>query len=439
MKKINGHRLSRVLFLIAAGALFLPAIQMQFRIFEVKPLNGAVEQIESPTLSSKTWFNETYQSDIEKFLNQNFGFRNNLVRIYNQLAFWFYDKTTARNVVIGRQNYLYEENYIRAYYGRDYIGDSLIVERVKRLKAIQDVLAKSGKLLVVAIAPGKAQFYPEYIPTHLKSDKAQTNYDTYLKEIISQGVNMMDLNRWFLSMKDTSAMPLYPKTGIHWSHYGADLFIDSLISFIEYHQDIDLPEYNVSAYALSEDYQVPDTDVEDGMNLFFTIDNFPMPYATIEVNQKGKTKPKIMVVADSFFWQLYSLDVMSTVFDDGEFWYYNRQIFEPSRLEATPVMMVDCKKKVLEKDVVVLLTTDANLRQFPWEFDERIYDELVVFDEQARLQKKQKIEEIIQTIRNSEDWYGLIVTKANDRGITIDSMLKVDATFIYERGRDKYE
>ena len=439
MEKISGHKISKVFFLVFAGLLFVPWLQMEFAFVEVKPLEGAVETAEQPSLSWDSWINETYQQETEKYLNQHFGFRNILVRLYNQLAFWFFDKATARGVVVGKQNYLYERNYISAYYGKDFTGDSLIRARVERLREIQGVLSQEGILFAIVLAPGKGQFYPEYIPDYLQTEKDRTNYEVFLEEARAQELEVLDFNRWFLQMKDTAGYSLYPKTGIHWSHYAANLVVDSLIRFIEARKQIDIPEYVVSEYELSRNYKEPDTDIEEGMNLLFPIDNFPMPYADFRVVEQGKTKPRIMVVADSFFWQLFELGIMKTVFNDGEFWYYNSQILQPSRWDQGPldVMLVeDHRKKLLEKDVVILLATDANLPDFPWGWDVRSHELLLRYEEVLKRKRLEAIQGIIENIKGSPEWLDLIRKKAAENQIPVDSMLKLDAIYIYETNRE---
>lgn len=433
MKAPTKYNYSGVLFLILMALHWVPALQMQTRVFKERPLGGAIKKAEIPFLSDSTWFDESFQEQAEKYLNQNFGFRNFMVRVYNQMSFWLYDKTTAKAVVIGKDNYLYEKNYINAYYGRDYIGDSLIKARVARLKKLQDTLALSGKLLFVTIAPGKAQFYPDYIPDHLRGEKGHTNYEQYLAEAGNAGLNLLDFNAWFLQMKDTARYPLYPKTGIHWSHYGMYLYFDSISKYIEQKMGVDIPDYVVGDYTLSSHYQSPDTDIEKGMNLLFPISNFLMPYGKTTLLTKGKTKLKAIVVSDSFFWELYNKEVMSSVFNDGEFWFYNREIRQPSTKTSQTILNVDIHKELMEKDVIILLSTDATLRQFPWGFDEMATKAIFDFDPLAFEKRRKDLESYKKYIKSQPEYMDMIREKAVARNITVDSMLNREALHIYKK------
>ncbi len=424
---------SKILFLLLMAMIWIPLLQMQMSLFGERKLDGAIEVIEKTPLTQASWFDESFQAEAEKYLNQNFGFRNTMVRIYNQMAFWLYEKTTARNVVVGKENYLYEKNYINAYYGRDFIGDSLIRARVQRLKYLQDTLAASGKLLFVSIAPGKTQFYPDYIPNHLRGEKSITNYEKFLSIAEASGLNVLDFNAWFLQMKDTSRYPLYPKTGIHWSHYGMNLYFDSISKYIEKHKNVDIPDYLVSDYKLSTNYQTPDRDIEDGMNLLFPISNFPLAYGHDTVMTAGKTKLKAMVVSDSFFWGLYGKGLMYWVFNDGEFWFYNREIFQPSNTSYSLAANVDVHNEIMEKDVIMLLTTDANLRQFPWGFDETAWEVIIDYDPMASEKRQKEIESYVLYIKSQAEYMDMIREKALAKNISVDSMLKREAIYIYEK------
>jgi hypothetical protein len=428
MKSSATYNPSRFLFLLLMALLWVPALQMKTKFFKERPLGGAVEEAAVPVLYDSTWFDESFQGQAEKYLNQNFGFRNVLVRVYNQMLFCLYNKSTARNVVVGKENYLFEKNYIEGYYGRDFIGDSLLHERVRRLALLQDTLASSGITLIVAMAPDKAWFYPEYIPDYLRGQNHTTNYEVFLREAKQQGLNLIDFNSWLLSMKDSSPYPLYPKTGIHWSNYGMHLSFDSLLKYIETSRKIDIPDYRIGDYELSVDYKSTNTDIEKGMNLLFPIDNIPMPYADFEVEESNKTKPKFMVVSDSFFWNIYGLGVMYSIFDDGEFWYYNHQIFKPTDYildKHEYVDSVDIYERIMDKNVILLMCSQVHLRYFPWNFDKLAITSI-------EEHKSKEIRKITEVISGSKEWMEIIVDKANRRNIPVDSMIKLDATYIYK-------
>ena len=61
--------------------------------------------------------------------------------------------------IVGKDNYLYEESYIKAYLGDDFIGEKKIFNTAQKLKAVQDTLKSNHIDLIVVLAPGKGTFF----------------------------------------------------------------------------------------------------------------------------------------------------------------------------------------------------------------------------------------------------------------------------------------
>ncbi|MDR1758228.1 MAG: hypothetical protein LBR51_04640 [Bacteroidales bacterium] len=62
-----------------------------------------------------------------------------------------------------------EENYVKSYYGTDFIGEDKCRELVQKLKILQDALQRRGKDLLVVIAAGKGFFIPNTSPKPIKT------------------------------------------------------------------------------------------------------------------------------------------------------------------------------------------------------------------------------------------------------------------------------
>jgi hypothetical protein len=82
--------------------LFIPFLQSVLHFSDVKPLQGAVVLSEDTVFSFKDWFSGHFQEKKEKYINDNFGYRNIFVRLNNQLAFWMFNKAKAKNVRVGK-------------------------------------------------------------------------------------------------------------------------------------------------------------------------------------------------------------------------------------------------------------------------------------------------------------------------------------------------
>lgn len=268
--------------------LVVPALQYFVEPIELEPLKGAITDPVKSDFTLKKWFSGAYQEQEEKYLNESFGFRALFVRINNQLTFNIFKKAKAKGVIIGKNGYLFEEHYIESYYGEDFIGVDSIRHRMERLKYIQNRLAKMNKTLLMVFAPGKASFYPEFIPDELKRVKKITNYEQHLRMAKKMGINYIDFNRYFMDHKRSSPYPLYPKHGIHWSYYGSCLAADSIVKYLERIRKIDMPNITWNKVEMDNPRE-NDYDIGDGLNLLFTLKGEKLAYPVLQF-EHGKDK-----------------------------------------------------------------------------------------------------------------------------------------------------
>ncbi len=365
------RRLKQFLFGAVVGLLFLPMIQHKFRFFEEKPLFGSYTLSEKPPLNKESWFLGKYQEKQEVYINEHTGFRTGWVRLYNQWNFSLLRRVSTSGVIVGKEDYLYEENYIRAYYGMDYVGQKQIVEMTRKLKALQDTLDRKGITLSVIFAPGKASYHPEFIPDRYHQTRKVTNYEGYRSQFKKQAIRYIDMHQWFESMKKTTPHPLFSKTGIHWSAYGQYLVVDSLTKYVSDVCNYEVPHFVLEKMTVSKIPERDDDDIVRAMNLFFKVSDLELAYPWFHPNRDvKKTDPKVLFISDSFYWGLFNSNVSHFLFNDGEFWYYNEQIYPATYTKETLVKDQNLDQKLKENKVVFILITDANLYHFGFGFVE---------------------------------------------------------------------
>ncbi|MDP4291559.1 MAG: hypothetical protein Q8908_10810 [Bacteroidota bacterium] len=365
----------KIVLLTLSVLLVCPAIQYFLAPFYIAPLKGAIVPSQKSAFTWSGWYSGDFQNKEEKYLNDSFGFRNLFVRINNQLLFNLFHKAKANGVVIGKNGYLFEEHYINAYYGSDFIGNDSIRHRMERLKYIQNSLSKLNKTLLIVFAPGKASFYPEYIPEKLKTKKHTTNYEQHLKLAKEFGINYIDFNRYFIDHKYTSPYPLYPKQGIHWSFYGSCIAADSIVKCIERIRKIKMPHLFWDKVYM-EDAKESDYDIGDGMNLLFRQPGEKLAYPHLEFESaSGKTKPSLLVISDSFYWEMYSAGI-TRLFSTNHFWYYNRDVYPDCTKWPLTTSKLDMKKEIMQHDVIMIISTETTLKSMGWGFIEKAYQTL---------------------------------------------------------------
>ncbi len=364
-------RLKKGILITVFVIMFIPLFQSIFLIITEEPLHGSFQSALCPNFSLDNWMHGEYQENDEAYVNENFGFRNTIVRLYNHFNFLVFKKAKANGVIVGKKNYLYEESYINAYYGEDYLGDDSIAHTVHRLKYISDNLDKLGKKLLIVFAAGKASFYPEYIPDRYKVKNINTNYKMFSKLALESKLNIIDFNRWFMDNKKTSKYPLYPQFGIHWSSYATILVADSIIKKIENLSNISMPHIKIDGVTMDQPHE-EDYDIASGMNLMKRLLSFDLAYPKLDYSDTiHKNRPKVLVVSDSFYWGMFNVGI-SHSFKDDHFWYYNNLVFPQNGKKEIVASELNITEQLNNHDVFIIMATEATLNDFGWGFIEKV-------------------------------------------------------------------
>lgn len=378
MKKLKIDSVVKVLLFVGIVALlFVPMFSNRYKLFEFSALDGSYSQAEDAELTLVNWLEGSYQDQKQRYIEDHSVFKPLFVRLYNQYYFDFYNVARANLVEVGKSGYLYEKGYINAHLGRDFIGNEKINEKVRRLARIVDTLRTKGVELIVVFAPGKGSFYPEYIPDEFNpSHKTVTNYEVYNDELLKADIHYLDFNSWFVNNKSTSEYPLFPKTGIHWSKYGELLAADSIIHYINsISQFKKAPELMLGDVVVSSEMQDTDDDIEKGMNLLFNIPDLEMGYPAYSFKEeKYPNQPKVLTVADSYYWGMFNWGLSNSAFNTGQFWYYNEAIYPDSYEKPIRVSDINIVDEVEKNDLIILMSTDANLHKFAFGFVDQLFE-----------------------------------------------------------------
>lgn len=387
---------------------------------------GSSEQ--APAITVSTWFDKSFQEAYDKHWSTSFGGRDWYVRSYNQVDFSLFKKANARYVVVGKNNCLYESGYLDAYAGKDFVGDSLIQRNVDRLRMVQEAMLKQGKLLLPVIAPGKASYYPEYIPKRYAQKFGPTNYDSYRRHMENTSLIYIDFRKWFLANKSKSPYPLYPLSGIHWSNYGAVLSFDSIMKVTSHALQVNTPRIAISSIKWEEQLQYPDNDIAEGLNLLYPLKNKALAYPNYLVFDADSANLNVITIADSFWWYLYSTGLPQTCFKNHSFWYYNELQYPESDKQETNVKNINYFEQLRNADVVMVLYNESNLHRFSDGAIEMCYE---TFCKPSA--EKERMQQMKEKMCADAKWYQQIKAKAVLKQITVDSMLSIDAKYMLEQ------
>jgi len=353
---------------ILLALLCVPMIQGGLHLREEQPLNGAYETASKPAFTWGSWFDGSWQEGTKKYANDQTGFRPNLVRLSNQLQYSLFNETKAAGVVIGKEGMLFEEGYIHALTGKDFIGTDSLKSIGRGLNQVRDTLAKRNIELLVVMAPGKGYFHQEYIPDYFDLTPVDTtNFEVIIDQLEQYNIEYINCRSWFEAMKDTSSYPLYPINGIHWSRYAEFIFADSLLNRLEVLTGKPYPRLNVHSLEVTDQSRFTDDDIEKSMNLIYELPDQEMAYPGFTIDLDPSIhKQKVLTIADSYYWGLYNLGLSDGIFNNGDFWYYCAAVYPDSEAKQVTVWDINYVERIEQNDAIVLICTDANLHRFPF-------------------------------------------------------------------------
>jgi len=449
----------------------------------IKPLEGDFILTEKPEFSKPAWGTGTFQTKYNNWLEENIGFRPHFVRLNNQIDYSLYRHVHAEGVIVGKKDILYEYDYIRAYLGGDFIGEQTIDKKMRRLKFMQEFLKKDKNIhLLFILEPSKARFEPEYIPDSFYPDqRTLSNYECMLKLIEKYNIDHLDLNLYFLQMKDTASYPLYPQYGVHWSVYGMSQILDALVNFIEYQTNLKLPDIYIDSLEITKELRQTDYDAGKPLNLLWTLPHDDMAYPAFRFEENtDKDKPNVLAVADSYYWNIFNSKLPHYLFNNEAFWYFNALVYPDYYYEPLKVENLDLKTEVEKQDIILIMVTERFQFKYDWKFVDNIYElytpnfepdyhykfendvrmNLGKFDELAQqaIKSELSLEEIIyneadymfatenlpkyvehvgpeyykKTILSDTIWMKEIERKAKTNEISTEEMLEIDANYMFK-------
>ncbi|MCQ2958679.1 MAG: hypothetical protein MJ198_00625 [Bacteroidales bacterium] len=436
---------SGILFSILMVIFFLPMIQEHFTIFTFVPLNGVSQKTEIQPLTLENYTKGTWQGSIEKYISENYGFREPSVRLYNQFLWDCFKKTFSKTIVRNEENWLFEKMFVQDYYESLQYNYSENPEELKkkfateakRLYFIQEILKEYGKNLFVLVEPGKGDIYPEHLPENKTYNRTKyfsaVEYYPYLFD--SLHVNHIDVNAWFKQMKDTASFNLYPQTGTHWSNIAAAYATDSLLRYMEKLGNINMKNISLSKPYYSNENKNPDADLEGLLNLQRKIQlEKPNQYvdATV-IPDSTAVKPRMIVIGDSYLWNISYQINLKEFFHSSPYWYYNSTIYWHNAYKSTSEI-TDLANQLINTDYIMISYCSTMLYNLGNSFIPKALVNICYNQEQI-----DSVEMTIQQdILNNAEWKKNIEDKAVKQNAEFTALLKENALYTLYQNPEKY-
>lgn len=375
-----------ILFALLISFLFLPMIQEHYKPFKSKPLNGVNYVTEFPELSFETFSNGKYQSQLEKYTSENFGFREFVIRLYNQYIWSCYHKTYSHFLIPGKGNWLFYTEAVNDYYGTEQKkwyktpenAKDWFDKNTKLMCQLRNVLKEYDIEFLSFMAPSKPFVYPEHLPERERDTTTINAMEYYDNSLTEAGFPHIEMTKWFKTMRDTLPYPVFPNMDMHWQ-FTAVYGYDSLFRLMNSLNDFGIPKIK---YGKPKPYFDDFQNDEATLNLMFPIKNKNTDYkldVEIECNENCR-KPKVLFVGDSFIWGLDEHLPWDQLMDDIEILFYNSSVFKGFDRTKYKKEDINLLRDILRADYVVFYTSGHQWYRASYDFVEEALLALCVSD-----------------------------------------------------------
>lgn len=240
------------------GILLIPIFNSVFHFIPAKEIN------ENRTLKSKpelkSMLLDSFPQAFDEYYNDNFNLRSQFLYFNSWFKFQVLNiEPVNKKAIVGKNGWLYLiKNTTEAYFGKNHVDDDKLKRYYEIFKYRRDFLDSLGCKYYVAIAPVKANIYPEFLPIsyRIPSQVSLSDQIGIMLDTIT-GISFIDLKSALLNEKREIRM--FNKTDTHWNDYGSYIAYEAIMNEISIRFPSLVPN-DISKFHI-------DTIIIDGMNL----------------------------------------------------------------------------------------------------------------------------------------------------------------------------
>ena len=380
--EMNNKRTYIVLYTILVVLLFLPLTQYFFGVFKFRPLWGSATKAGLPDFTFSNLVDGTYQSGAEKYVSENYGFRQPTIRLYNQYLWSFFKKSHATDVALGKNGWLYLDKNVKSYYGtyqptlfKSNADAKFSYDRsIRVINKLRHVLKDFDIEFLAYISPDKCYVFPENTPD-MQRDTTTIDAIKYFTDKLDKiGFPYIEMSQMYKNIADTLFYRPFSPGGAHWN-FSCVYAADTIIHLIEKTGGVNLAEIKIGDYIQYNDsiekQNKGDYDLEGMLNLMFRLDHSKCPLYLAEtsiVSDSTCVKPNVLFVGNSFLWRIKDFIDFDKIFSNPRLWYYNKKAYDLGTLDMTPTNKLDKLFEIMLSDYIITFCGDTQLHQISFGF-----------------------------------------------------------------------
>ena len=415
--------------------LLLLLVQTEWQPFNLdrRALKNDPKDTPKPTLTLQSYSNGEFQGQSERYLRENFAFREWGIRAFNQVRYSLWKKTCNDFFFPGRHHWMYYRPGVLDYYGQETSKvfhsqeelEAYVDNEVGMMNELRDILKRDhGIELLSFIAPDKAFVYPEHLPRMKRDTTIGVAAACFAQRFKETGFPNIDMTTWFAAIADTSSRLLFMPMDTHWTFSSAYGY-DSLFRLMDSLNGFGIPKLRINGIAESPYEGLQDDEAT--LNLLFKVKNDTPAYrADISVEADSTSrKPRVLFVGDSFIFALENLMPIKDLISYYENWFYYDKVFKGFDKKTYQINEINRLRSILNVDFVIVYSVGYQWVRGTNGFVE---DALAAIKDPEKVKIALKMNEM----EAKPDLMEMIQEKAESKGVTLEEMLELDAKWLIE-------
>ncbi|MCD8083956.1 MAG: hypothetical protein LUE86_10715 [Clostridiales bacterium] len=380
-------RIRQMMTIMAAAAVLLSPSVLG-RLDERLALTGVEDRAAFPAVTAKRLFSGEAQTELETYLQQRQPGKPFMVRLRNEITFSLLHTVSNINYSMSRDRDLFSWENV-SWYLQYFIpiSEEGADELLGKLTRLRDMLEASGRQLYIFITPCKIRYREDELPWVDKAmapERGMGNYDQLVRVLEDSDLNWFDSVAYIEvhEQEFDSRVPLYYRTGLHWSTYVGNTVGAAFGDYLEEKSGFRLPDITVTAQPC-ETPVYPDADSFGVFNVLSEpYDQYYEPVIT--VTDPSTDAPGFLCRGGSFMGQSLAMLIQNHCFGknvDME----NRQIFteEFSQVkEFTSYEDEDMAAYLKDIDIVVLEVNETSVTEMGFGFIDYVLEHPEILQEE---------------------------------------------------------
>lgn len=351
----------------------------QLRIRSAHPLAGLAKPGPTP-VSFEAFFAGETQKAFSTNLGRSLPIFPISVRAKNQFLYSLFDVSGAPNILIGKNQQLYERFYIDEFCKRDGVADSAAIDHwAKSIRESQDAVDGLGKSFVYLITPSKAAQYPQYLPQGLfcpalakgTSDKLRP----FRGALDALDIRYVDAPKLLAAGQGRYPIDLFPRGGTHWNLLAASLATQEMTRALSASlQGSAIGQFSFDWKEAGE-AEGTDRDLLDLLNLASPDARYPVARIARRGALSGAScerAPRIAAMGGSFLREIIAVLAQAPCPPEIDHWFYMRTENDAYELvryhtgagdvsigESLPSGALDLRASLDRADIVLLEENEA--------------------------------------------------------------------------------